>query len=170
MENLMKVLVTVASKHGATREIGEAIAKVLKDRGHDVDCRPPEAVTELAGLDVVVLGSAVYAGRWRRPARDLVEKLGSQWRQREVWLFSSGPLGDPPEPVVDPVDLSPIRETTGARDHRLFAGKLDPKVLSFGEKAIVGALHAPAGDFRDWSEIATWADSIADSLAEAPVD
>jgi len=40
-------------------------------------------------------------------------------------------------------------------------------MLSFPERAIVGALRAPYGDFRDWDVIRTWAEEIADSLVEA---
>ena len=56
----MRVLVTVASRHGATWEIGEVIAEVLADRGLDVETRAPEDVSTLDGVDAVVLGSAVY--------------------------------------------------------------------------------------------------------------
>ena len=46
----------------------------------------------------------------------------------------------------------------------MFAGKLDKKVLGFGERAIVAAFHAPEGDFRDWGAIEAWAHGIADAL------
>ena len=60
----MRVLVTVASRHGATWEIGEVIAEVLADRGLDVETRTPEDVVTLDGVDAVVLGSAVYLAHW----------------------------------------------------------------------------------------------------------
>jgi len=41
---------------------------------------------------------------------------------------------------------------------------LDRKALSFGEKAIVVALRAPEGDFRDFDEIREWATTIAAEL------
>jgi menaquinone-dependent protoporphyrinogen oxidase len=40
-------------------------------------------------------------------------------------------------------------------------------MLSFPERAIVGALRAPYGDFRNWDEIRNWAEEIAESLSEA---
>jgi menaquinone-dependent protoporphyrinogen oxidase len=58
-------------------------------------------------------------------------------------------------------------KVTGAREHRLFAGKLDKAMLSFPERAIVGALRAPYGDFRDWDETRNWAHEIATSLSKA---
>jgi menaquinone-dependent protoporphyrinogen oxidase len=79
-----------------------------------------EQVREVDGYDAVVLGSAVYAGHWLKPAR--------------------------------------------ARDHRVFAGRLVRRQLSFPERAIVSARRVPEGDFRDWPEIRQWADEIADAL------
>src|ERR671919_158503 len=42
--------------------------------------------------------------------------------------------------------------------------KLVKSELGFGEKAIVLALRAPEGDFRDWDEIQNWARGIAEEL------
>jgi menaquinone-dependent protoporphyrinogen oxidase len=100
-----------------------------------------------------VLGSAVYAGHWLKPARELVGRLGTVVADRPVWLFSSGPVGDPPKPEEDPVDVAEILTATRARDHRVFAGRLVRRQLSFPERAIVSALCVPEGDFRDWPEI-----------------
>jgi menaquinone-dependent protoporphyrinogen oxidase len=81
-----------------------------------------------------------------------------------AWLFSRGPIGDPPKPDEDPVDIAEVMQVTAAREHRLFAGKIDKSKLSFGEKAIVVALRVPEGDFRDWDEIDAWAADIATAL------
>jgi menaquinone-dependent protoporphyrinogen oxidase len=81
-----------------------------------------------------------------------------------VWLFSSGPVGDPPKPEEDPVDVADLLAATGAREHRIFAGKLVRKQLSFPEREIVSALRVPEGDFRDWTEIRQWAAGIADAM------
>jgi menaquinone-dependent protoporphyrinogen oxidase len=161
----MKVLVTAATKYGATREIGRAIGDVLTERGLEVTVIPPEEVGTIEGYVAVVLGSAVYAGHWLKPAKELVDRLGGALVARPVWLFSSGPIGDPPKPEEDPVDAAELMETTKARDHRVFAGNLEKKQLSFGEKAIVLALRAPEGDFRDWDAIRAWADDIARGLS-----
>jgi menaquinone-dependent protoporphyrinogen oxidase len=60
----MKVLVTAATKHGATGEIAQAIGDVLRDQGLDPTVLEPEQVDAVDGYDAVVLGSAVYAGHW----------------------------------------------------------------------------------------------------------
>ena len=65
----MRVLVTSATKHGATGEIAQAIADTLRDQGLDPTVLEPEQVDTVDGYDAVVLGSAVYAGHWLKPAR-----------------------------------------------------------------------------------------------------
>jgi menaquinone-dependent protoporphyrinogen oxidase len=163
----MKVLVTAATRYGATGEIAQAIGEVLREHGHDTTVGPPEDVT-VDGYDAVVLGSAVYAGRWLKPARELVERSRDTLAARPVWLFSSGPVGDPPKPEEDPVDAAGIVAATGAREHRVFAGKLVRRRLGFADKAIAVALRVPDGDFRDWTEIRRWAAGIADALRSGP--
>jgi menaquinone-dependent protoporphyrinogen oxidase len=159
----MKVLVTAATRYGATGEIAQAIGEVLREHGHDTTVSPPEDAT-VDGYDAVVLGSAVYAGHWLKPARELVDRSRDALAARPVWLFSSGPVGDPPKPEEDPVDAAPIVAATGAREHRVFAGKLVRRQLGFADKAIAVALRVPDGDFRDWTEIRRWAAGIADAL------
>jgi menaquinone-dependent protoporphyrinogen oxidase len=127
-----------------------------------VDQRP-----DPARYDAVVLGSAVYVGRWLEPARDYATAFAAALRARPVWLFSSGPIGEPPFPPDEPHDAGPIRQVTGARDHRVFPGRLDRQLLGFGERAMVTAMRAPLGDFRDWDAVRAWADAIAEELATA---
>lgn len=160
----MKILVTVASKYGATAEIGARIAEVLTARGHDTVSIDPADVRSVEDAGAVVLGSAVYAGRWQKSAKELVGRIGAECAALPVWLFSSGPVGDPAKPEEDPVDVAEIAEALAPRDHRVFAGKIVKKQLSFPERAIVAALKVPEGDFRDWAEIEAWANEIADSL------
>ncbi len=163
----MHVLVTAASRHGATAEIAAAIRGHLVDAGLDASLVEPDRVTTVQAYDAVVLGSAVYAGRWTKPARELVERIGDEWAHLPVWLFSSGPIGDPPKPDDDTVDIADTMTATGARGHVVLPGRLDRSLLNFGERAIVGALRAPDGDFRDWEAVAAFAESVAESLQGA---
>jgi menaquinone-dependent protoporphyrinogen oxidase len=158
------VLVSAASKHGATAEIAERIGAVLRERGIAADVLDPGDVREVSRYDVFVIGSAVYAGHWMEGAKSLANRVGTECTGADVWLFSSGPIGDPPKPEEDPVDVADILAATSARDHRLLAGKIDKAKLSFPERAILVAVRATEGDFRDWHEIDTWANSIADAV------
>ncbi len=166
----MRVLVTAASKHGSTEEIGQAIVEELDRRGIVADFLVPEAVRSVDGFDAVVVGSAVYAGHWLKPARDLIERLGPDLRDRAVWLFSSGPVGEPePKPDGDPADVDDLIGAVGAREHVVFPGRIKREELGFAERAIVRALRVPDGDFRDWVAIDAWAGSIAAVLTGAVV-
>jgi menaquinone-dependent protoporphyrinogen oxidase len=160
----MRVLVAAASRHGGTTEIARAIGSALSEARLETDVRPIDEVTTLEPYDAVVLGSGVYMGRWLEPAKRFVERNGTALSTRPVWLFSSGPLGDPPKPVEQPTDVLGLIETTHARDHRVFPGVLDKSELGVGERAIVAVVHAPAGDFRPWDEVRTWALGIARDL------
>jgi menaquinone-dependent protoporphyrinogen oxidase len=164
------VLVTAASMHGATAEIAEAIGKTLAEHGFAATVIPPGDVSDIDGYDAVILGSAVYTGHWLDAARDLVRRCRADLAARPVWLFSSGPVGEPTGKLAqamakDPVELPAIRAATGARDHKMFAGKLDPRSLGGIQRAALLAFPSLNGDFRDWDKITQWADGIAQQLA-----
>lgn len=91
----MRILVAVASRHGATREIAEAIGRELERAGLEHEVREAGEVADLERYDAVVLGSALCYGRWREPARTLVPARAAAHAGKPVWLFSSGPPGSP---------------------------------------------------------------------------
>jgi menaquinone-dependent protoporphyrinogen oxidase len=161
----MRVLVTTASKHGSTAEIGSAIAETLADHGIETGVLAPDDVISVHRYDAVIMGSAVYAGHWMSSMKRMAHRLAPELTERPVWLFSSGPVGDPPLPEEEPVDVAPMMEATGARGHVVFAGKLDKRVLTFAEKAIVAAFKVSEGDFRDWDEVRKWTAGVAEELA-----
>ena len=164
----MKVLVTAASKHGATSEIALAIAAAIRDEGLDVTVLEPDAVESVERYDGVVIGSGVYAGHWLEPAKRLVGREAQALLARSVWLFSSGPLGVDAKPATVPVDVAPLSDKVRARGHRIFAGSLERDGLGLGERAIIRVVKAPYGDFRDWPGITSWAREIAAKLKTAP--
>ncbi|MFI5225533.1 MAG: flavodoxin domain-containing protein [Candidatus Limnocylindrales bacterium] len=163
----MTVLVTAASRHGTTSGIGDAIAAVLRAADLEVDVRSPGAIEGIADYDAVVIGSAVYGGRWLEPARAFVARHADALAERPVFLFSSGPLGDPPRHVREPSDLPAIRAAIHPRDHRLFQGRLTESALRTPERLLAKLGRAPFGDFRPWDEIMDWAWAIARSIREA---
>jgi menaquinone-dependent protoporphyrinogen oxidase len=164
----VNVLITAASKHGSTSEIAEAIGRALAAAGVANDVREIEDVTDMTAYDAVVLGSAVYMGSWMDAALTFAAHHSASLTARPVWLFSSGPIGDPPHPSREhAVEIAEVMATTGAREHRLFAGRLDRHSLTFGERALVRAVRATEGDYRDWDDVTTWANTIAVALLES---
>jgi len=162
----MKVLVTVASKHGSTDEIGHAIAERLRARGLEVAEQRPNG-PPLDDVDAVVIGSAVYGGRWLSPARSFVRAHLSELRRLPVWVFSSGPVGASPKPEEEPPEGLELAELINARPHRTFVGRLDPATLGLGERTLARLIGASFDDRRDWESIDRFADEIADELVSA---
>ena len=165
----MNVLVTAASRYGATREIGDRIARVLSERGHHVDVLEPEAVDGVDRFDAIVVGGAVYAGRWPRDGRDLLVREAAGLASKPVWVFSSGPVGDPPKPLGLPEGMTELLEAVLPRDHTVFPGRIVRSGLRLGDKAIAAALNAPEGDFREWTAVEAWAERIHEALTESPM-
>lgn len=160
----MKTLVTAASRHGSTDEIAAVIAATIREHDLDVDRRRPEDVADLAGFDAVILGSAVYLGHWLRPALRFADRHHAALAAVPVWLFSTGPIGDPPHPAEDPADIGELMRTTGAIEHRLFPGRLRRAGLNLAERAVTGLLRIPDGDYRDIDDVRAWAATIAASI------
>jgi menaquinone-dependent protoporphyrinogen oxidase len=162
--HVMHVVVTAASKHGATREIASWIAEALNGAGVEAALREPGQIETLDGIDAVVIGSGVYAGHWLKEATTFVDHFGPAFATRDVWLFSSGPAGEPLKPEGDPADVEPMRAATHAREHRVFAGRIDRSTMGFAERAIMAALRVPEGDWRPRPAIEAWAREIAATL------
>jgi menaquinone-dependent protoporphyrinogen oxidase len=160
----MKTLVTVATRHGATAEIGETIAETLRSTGLEVDLIAPDKVASLAPYGAVVVGSGVYLGRWLPPAREFVARHAEELRRLPVWLFGSGPI-TPVDDEADTADGKQLRELIGARDNRLFAGELKRDGLGLFERVSVRMVGSPWGDYRPWDDIRRWASGIAEALA-----
>jgi menaquinone-dependent protoporphyrinogen oxidase len=166
-----KVLVAYATKHGATAEIAEKIGEVLRQRGLEADVLPVQEVKDLAPYPAVILGSAVYVGQWRKEAVEFLEANEGSLAERDTWLFSSGPTGE-----GDPVELLqgwhfPEKQQANVgrikpREVIVFHGNLDENTLNFFEKGLIKMVKAPTGDYRDWDEIISWANEVAETLKQ----
>ncbi len=165
----MRIAVAVASKHGATKEIGHAVVERLRELGHDVTEHDMASTSaeDLDEAEALVLGGAVYFGRWPNEANDLVDDLADRVDGRPVWLFSSGPVapdGEPTSVEESTIAIDGTMTALDAREHVMFGGRLDKTVLSFVERAVARALRAPDADTRDWDTIRSWADHVDEAL------
>jgi menaquinone-dependent protoporphyrinogen oxidase len=165
-----QVLVAYASKYGATAEIAERIGQVLREAGVSAEVLPAGRVLDLTRYRAVVLGSAVYAFRWRKEATKLLKALAADRSGFPVWLFTSGPTGEGdddafPEGVKLPKRLQPAADLIQPRDIAVFRGMLDMMKLNPVERWIMGAMKATDGDYRDWDAIEAWARDIAQTMS-----
>lgn len=178
----MRVLVAYATRHGATAGIADRIAATMTAAGAPAEARPVEDVTDLEPYDAVVLGGAAYMLHWLKPAVRFSRRHRTELAARPVWLFSSGPLGDD---LIDengrnvletsrPREFDELTKLLHPRGEQIFFGAYDPERPTVGlAERLVAHMPAaraaiPAGDFRDWAAIDTWATRIAAELTTAP--
>jgi menaquinone-dependent protoporphyrinogen oxidase len=176
-----KVLVAYASKYGSTGGVADAIGKELCKRGAAVDVCMLKNIGDLNPYRGVVVGSAIYRGKWLPEAVDFVERNRGVLRQVPVAYFLVCiTMCEPTEEnrrkvlaYLDPVlkavpQVQPLK--IGA-----FAGALDYSNLSWPIKVIMKLKGAPEGDFRNWDVLRAWATGLheihglADSLHPALV-
>ena len=160
----MRALVVAASKHGATAGIAAAIADTLRGRGVIPVSAEPDDVRDLDDIDAVVLGSAVYAGHWLRPAMSLVERLGDELAALAGLALLERPGRRPAEAV-------------GGSGRRRGHGRGRGRVATTSSRGSwtghrSGSASAPSYGCRarrratsaNWPEVEAWADEIADAL------
>jgi menaquinone-dependent protoporphyrinogen oxidase len=105
-------------------------------------------------------------GGWIKAARTFVERHADELAARPTWLFSSGPVGDPPKPESEAaVNVSALVAAVHAREHRLFSGRLEMARLGLVQRAVARAVHVAEGDYRDWDAIEEWGTAIATAIA-----
>lgn len=159
-----KILVAYASKSGATAGIAEAIGTELRAHKHDVDVLDVRGVDDLTPYDVVILGSALYVRRWRRAAVRFLRHNVDALRERQVWLFHSGPVGPDKDQDQDmPPAVRRLADEIGATPAVTFAGCLERDTARgfLARRLATGNL---AGDSRDWAGIRAWATDINAAL------
>jgi menaquinone-dependent protoporphyrinogen oxidase len=161
------ILVAYASKHESTAEIAERIAAAMRDAGCAAEARPAAEVRDLSGYAAVVLGSAVYAKRWRREARDFARRHSATLRGMPLWLFSSGPFGAVQEHPTAPMPPAAERLALklGAVEHIMFGGRVPTDPGNFVERAMLKNTPPEQRDARDWPAIEAWARAVAEQVA-----
>ena len=164
-----KVLVAYATKHGATAEVAQMIGYELEQAGHVADVLPVAGISSVSQYSAVVLGSAVYAGMWRKDAVAFLNTYEDVLAKTPFWIFSSGPTGkgDPVELVKGwrfPESHQETADRIAPRDFAVFHGNIDRGTLNLFERLVLKMVKAPHGDFRDWDAIRAWAKGIAEAL------
>ena len=161
------VLVAYASEHGSTAGLAQAIAKTLDDNGLRVTCVEASDVESLDPFDAVILGSAVYARRWRVEARRFLRRYAHELAERPFWVFSSGPIGDPAKDNAaweEPARTMAKAIELGARDHVVFGGSVPEHPEGMMMRSMAKNTPPEYRDRRDWDAVRAWAEGIAETL------
>lgn len=162
-----KILVTYATRAGSTAEIAQAIGQTLTGQGASVDVLPLKQVTDLAGYDAVVIGSAIRFGQWLPEASKFVAEHQAVLSQKPTAFFAVHLMNQGDNEASRTARLAyldPIRKLVSPRAEAFFAGVGDIAKVSFIERMIGRMVKSPEGDFRDWPQIRTWAESLQSVL------
>ncbi len=162
---MKSVLVVYASRMGSTGEIASAVGERLTRRGYDVEVHSTATARDARLYDAVIVGSAVYLGRWDRTALRYLQAQAPDLAERPTWLFQSGPCGTGARTERTPTPRAVARccAKIGIAPPVTFGGNLDKARATtwLSRRVATGGL---AGDSRDWNQINAWADVVADEL------
>lgn len=163
------ILVTYASRFGATAGVAEAIGKTLAESGAQVDVLPMKDVKDLSSYRAVVAGSAVNGGAWLPEAMQFVQSHQAELKQLPfaaflVCMTLAMKNGEQYRSNVS-TWLDPVRALVRPVSEGLFAGMLEiDKIPSFSDrmKFRLSVLFGvwKEGDHRDWNAIQTWAKAL----------
>ncbi len=161
------VLVAYATKHGSTKEVAEAVAATLRERGMDVELKAAGDVGSLAGYSAVVFGTAIYFPRPVREARRFLSRHHDALSHAPFAVFALGPIKDTPE------DFAGVRKQLDSALAKhpdlkpaavaVFGGVMDPAKLSFPFNNPAMRAQGPS-DIRDWDAIKAWAEGLPEAL------
>jgi menaquinone-dependent protoporphyrinogen oxidase len=159
----MKILIVYGSKMEGTAGIASMLGNALLSCGVHADVLRAEDAVPPRGYDAVIVGSGLYAARWRHPARQFVARNTKALLEVPTWFFSSGPLDD----SARTQDIPPTRQVArlmsraGARGHITFGGRLLPDARGFPASSMA---RTHAGDWRDPEQIKAWVRRIVEEL------
>ncbi len=169
-----KILVTYASRFGATAGVAEAIGKTLAEYNAQVDVLPMKAVSDLSAYQAIVAGSAVNGGAWLPEAMHFVQAQRTELKQKPfaaflVCMTLAMKNGEQYRTNIS-TWLEPVRALVQPVSEGLFAGALDiGKIpsrsdrLKFRLSVLSGVWKE--GDHRDWNAIHAWSESLVTLLA-----
>ncbi len=170
-----KILVTYASRTGATAGVAEAIGKTLAESGAPVEVLPMREVKDLASYRAVVAGSAIQGSAWLPEAMQFIQTNRLALAQKPFASFlvcmtlAMPNAANYREHVA--TWMAPVRAVVRPVSEGLFAGALDiRKVPSPGDRLKFRLSVAfgvwSEGDHRDWDAIRAWAENLAPRLLQ----
>ena len=147
-----RVLVAYGSTRGSTREVAEAVAATLRERGHEVDVERAGWVKEIGRYEGVVLGGALYRGRWHRSARRFLKRQRRRLSTVSLAVFAIGPRRN--EEVAFERARRQLERALAK------APEIEP-----ASTAVFGGVDRERGvDLRDWEAIRVWAEKVGAAL------
>jgi len=151
---MANVLVAYATRHGSTAEVADAITETLQQHGHTVTAAPAARFKDRVDeFDLIVLGGALYSGRWHSGAHRFLRRHRRELDGPAVAVFGMGPRRDVEE----------AWQTSRAQLDRALGKRpwLHPVAVT-----VFGGVDPPKKrerrDIRDYAAITAWAESLVD--------
>lgn len=165
-----RTLIAYASRAGSTAEVAEVVADVLRQSGIDVDVRSVRDVTDIAGYDSLVLGSAIWAGRPLPEMQRFVADQRDAMSVIPVAYFIQCDLLREYTPANRQIALgylAALRKEKEPISIGMFAGRRDFSTIHpLLRWALTRLLRLAEGDWRDWDQIKSWSATVASQLAQ----
>lgn len=163
---MSRALVVYGSKRGGTAGLAQMIGGELQQHGWSVVVQDAAQPADLRGIDLVVIGGALYFNHWHRAASSFANRRAQALAHVPVWLFSSGPLDDSAAAGnIAPVpQVQAIARRLEARGHMTFGGRLTSDARGFAARSLA---RKSAGDYRDPDQVADWVRRINHELTPA---
>ena len=173
----MKALIVYGTRGGSTKQIADEIGKVLGGQGYAVTVRDAKDTKgiDASAFDLVIVGSSVWATKWKRQATAFLKKNANQLAGRKVALFSSGMAGDDPAkmdyanqsiaktaasfPAIKPLALAYFGGCINFNSPSFIARFMASMMKKDFEKK--GIDTSKPVDHRDWDAIRQWAADVA---------
>ena len=180
---MVNALIVYGTRLGATASTSEEIARILREEGLEVrvvDAKK-EKVNDIAGYDLIVVGSGIAMDKWTSEPEDFLKRFRGELAGKKVALFvSSGtaaPSPSKPEEVAEKrkkylddkaaqYGLRPVALGFfgGAYDYNnmpwwasMFMKAAKEELISTGAKETSPGFY----DTRDWDAIRAWARDLA---------
>lgn len=161
-----KILVTYATRTGATAEVAQAIGDTLSARGVCVDVLPMQDVQDVSAYRAVIAGSAIRKSQWLPEAMQFIEKFRADLGRKPFATFTVcitlAMSNTAQYQAVVTKWIAPVRDLVKPVSEGLFAGRLDFSKLPFNWdtfmlRVVVALGIFPRNDRRDWKAIRMWA-------------
>lgn len=155
-----RILITHASRAGATSDVADIIATSLRERGHVVVVANCKEAPAPEGFDLVVSGSGIHAGAWYGDAISWLSKHADALKGR-IALFNVCLNAANPDKIDEALGYnSSLAEQLTAVGSASFAGRFMPERIGFFKRLFLRTMQQKPMDHVDPAAIRAWASDL----------
>ena len=141
----MKAIIFYATKHGAAEEIAKRIAGQIENAVM-FDLKQ-EDLPSINDYDLVIIGSSVYAGSFRKEAKEFLVKNADELGEKKLALFASG-MSESESSEMFKINV-PEKVLQNAVIASVLGGIFDPKKSNFFERLIMKIVTKQSGYYSN---------------------